>query len=81
MASQSEDFEWFVNNLKKLYKQYPDKNLVIQDKRVVCVGESFEDALNKAVSNGLELGTYIIQECGEDEGCYTQSFSSRVVFA
>lgn len=81
MASQSEDFKWFTKNLNSLYKLYPNKNIVIQDKQVVCVGDSFEDALVQVTSKGLELGTFIIQECGKDENCYTQSFGPNVVFA
>ena len=81
MTSQSEDFDWFVENHEKLYESYPDKILVIQNKSVVFAGETFEEALGLACSNGLELGTFIIQECSQGEECYTQSFSSRVVFA
>lgn len=81
MSTQSEDFKWFVKHLKNLYTQYPNKYLIIQDKKVVNTGDSFEDALTKATSDNLELGTFIIQECGKDEECYTQHFNSRVVFA
>lgn len=81
MATQSEDFKWFVENLKTLYDKYPDKYLVIQDEEVVGDGNTFEEALNNALSKGCELGTFIIQQCGKDQSCYTQSFSSRVVFA
>lgn len=81
MATQSEDFKWFVKNHDKLYSLYPDKHIVIQDKEVVGSGESFEKALANALSKGLQLGTFIIQECTKGEESYTQSFSSRVVFA
>ncbi len=81
MATQSEDFKWFVKNHDKLYAQYPDMNIVIQDKKVVCTGKSFEEALKNAIAKGLELGSFIIQESAKGEESYTQSFSSRVVFA
>lgn len=81
MASQSDDFKWFVNNHEDLYHKYPGKHIVIQNSIVVGMGDSFEEALADALSKGLEIGSFIIQECSEGEESYTQSFSSRVVFA
>ena len=81
MATQSEDFKWFVENHNRLVDVYKDKHIVIQDNEVICTGDTFEDALNNALVKGLEVGTFIIQECTEGESGYTQSFSSRVIFA
>lgn len=81
MASQSEDFKYFLDNHNDLYSEYPNKMLVIQDKKVVFAEDTFQEALNKALENGLMPGTFLIQECTEGEESYTQSFSSRVVFA
>lgn len=79
--NQSDDFKYFVDNRLELYTEYPNKFLIIQDKEIKGIADSFEDALNKAIKEGLILGSFIIQECGEDENCYTQRFSSNVVFA
>ena len=79
--TQSKDFQWFVKNHDKLFSEYPNKYIVIQDKKVICTGETFENALSEAVSKGFELGSFIIQECAKGENSYIQSFSSRVVFA
>lgn len=81
MATQSEDFKYFVANHDELFNLYPNKNLVIQDKKVVLATDTFEEALRKAMSAGLKLGDFIIQECTEGDRAYTQHFSSRVVFA
>lgn len=81
MAIQSDDFKWFVKNYKSLFSQYPNMHIVIKAQKVVCTGKTFEEALNEAISKGLELGSFIIQECTKGEESYTQSFSSRVVFA
>ena len=81
MANQSEDFKWFIKNQANLYAKYPNKYLLIKDKKVIETGTTFEEALAKASAAKIDLGTFIIQECGKDENCYTQSFSSRVVFA
>lgn len=81
MDSQSKDFKFFMDNHKGLYKKYPDKVLVIKGEKVLFVEDTFDEALDAAISHGLEPGTFIIQECAEGEESYTQSFRSRVVFA
>ena len=81
MATQSEDFKWFVSNLKSLYGKYPNMYLVIQDKKVVASAETMELGVDKALELGLDLGTFIVQECGKDENCYTQQFFSRAIFS
>lgn len=81
MKTQSKDFKWFVENHDSLYNLYPNKHIVIQEQNVIYAGDTFEDALNNAISRGLQLGSFIIQECTEGEDSYTQTFSSRVIFA
>lgn len=81
MDAKSMDFKWFVKNHDKLYRQYPHKHIVIKEKNVVYAGDTFEDALTNAVAMGLKPGEFIIQECSEGEESYTQTFSSRVIFA
>ena len=81
MCSQTDDFKYFVDNHDTLFNLYPNKHLVIQNGKVIIASDTFEDALNKALEKGLELGTFIIQECTEGEEGYTQRFHSRVRFA
>ena len=81
MDSQSKDFKFFLDNHKDLYDKYPNKVLVIKEEEVLFAEDTFENALETAISQGLIPGTFIIQECTEGEESYTQSFSSRVVFA
>lgn len=81
MGTQSKDFKWFIENHDSLYTLYPNKYIVIQEQAVIYAGNTFEDALNNALSKGLKLGSFIIQECTEGEGGYTQTFGSRVIFA
>ena len=54
---------------------------VIKDETVLYAEDSFGLALEKATSNGLEVGTFLIQECTEGDGAYTQTYHSRVIFA
>lgn len=81
MATQSEDFQYFVGNHDALYDLYPDKYLVISDKKVQAACDTFDESLERARGLGLRLGNFIIQECTEGDGAYTQQFNSRVVFA
>lgn len=81
MDSQSKDFKFFVQHHDELYKLYPNKILVLQNEKVVFVCDTFEKALDAALSSKMKPGTFIVQECTEGEEAYTQSFNSRVVFA
>ena len=78
---QSDDFKFFRENHDVLLKEYFNKYIVIKDRNVLFYGDSFKDALSKALDGGLELGTFIIQLCSEGESGYTQTFHSRVIFA
>lgn len=78
---QSDDFKFFRENHDVLLKEYFNKYIVIKDRNVLFCGDSFKDALSKALAGGLELGTFIIQLCSEGESGYTQTFHSRVIFA
>ena len=74
------EFEYYKNNLPELYIKYPDKYVVLKDQEVKFDGNTFEDALNLAMKNNLELGTFLIQLCGADSSCYTATFT-RPIFA
>lgn len=81
MIMQSDDFKFFIKNHDILLKKYLNKYIVIKDSNVLFCGDSFKDALSKALDGGLELGTFIIQLCSEEESGYTQTFHPRVIFA
>lgn len=81
MNKQSQDFHFFVNNHDMLYRQYPDKVLLIQNKHIIGACDNFNDALSLAQEKHLPFGTFIVQECTEGDSAYTQSFNSNVVFA
>ena len=77
----SRDFSFFKENQQALFKEYPGKYLVIRDCAVIDSADTFEDALGKAQSKGLEVGTFLIQHCTGNEDSYTQMFHSRVIFS
>ena len=78
---QSDDLIFFRDYLDVLLIDYFYLYFVIKDRNVLFCGDSFKDALSKALDGGLELGTFIIQLCSEGESGYTQTFHSRVIFA
>lgn len=75
------EFKFFREHQNELYRKFPHKYLVIKDEKVVCAEATFEEALKSAINQGLELGTFLIQLCGESEKSYTQSFHAGVIFA
>lgn len=78
---QDEDFKYFKENHEDLLKVYPNKYLVIKDKKILFFEDTFEEALTKAIDGGHDVGSFIIQLCSAGEGGYTQTFHSRVIFA
>lgn len=76
-----DDFKYFIEHHDEIFSQYPNKFVVIQNKQIILAETSIEKALESAVSKGLEIGTFIIQECTEGDSAYTQTFHSRVIFA
>lgn len=72
---QNEDFAWFVENLSKLYEMYGSAYLAIKEKQVIGVYNSFAEGVKKTLLNE-KPGTFIVQQCGKDESCYTNYIAS-----
>lgn len=81
MDGLDKNFEYFISNHDKILKEHPNQFVVIQDCKVVASASSFDGALAKTEEMGLELGTFLIQECTAGTAAYTQTFHSRVIFA
>lgn len=75
------DFQYFKSHHDEIFLKYPNKFVILKDCSVIMTGDSFEDAYTKAIDSGLEVGSFLVQECTEGEGAFTQTFHSRVVFA
>lgn len=67
---QNSDFEWFVQNILKLYKLYGNKYIAIKNKTVLGVYDSYSEGIEQTRTTE-ELGTFIVQELGSDESVYT----------
>lgn len=77
----NDNYQFFLDNHDELLSKYANKFLVIKDKKVLYSGDTFEESLAKAQEIGLEIGTFLIQECTDGDSAYTQEFHSRVIFA
>lgn len=72
---RTKDFEYFLENYNKFYKDYGHKFIVIRNEQVIGVYESAIDAINNT-SKTHPIGTFIVQECNGDESGYTNYVSS-----
>ena len=81
MANQDKDFKWFKSNYEELVEKYNHCFVVIQNQEVVLCGDTFENAYTEAISKGLELGSFIIQEVSGGHQTYIQNFITNAIFA
>lgn len=72
---QTADFNWFVENIDELYKEFGACYLSIQNKKVLGRYNSYAEAVNET-SKSIPLGTFIVQKCGESKEAYTNYISS-----
>ena len=75
------EFEYYLAHQDELVKLYNNRFIVIVGEKVVGDYDSFEEALQQAIDNKYELGTFLIQECTAGNDAYTQTFHSQVIFA
>lgn len=80
MATLQEMFQFYLDNQNELVKQYDGKYLVIKDNAVVGAYNTESEAYFESEEK-YGLGNFLIQLCTEGNGAYTQTFSSRVIFA
>lgn len=74
------EFNYFLSHQEELVKQFNGRVLVIRDQKVVGDYGSVKEAYFASVAK-YDLGTFLIQQCAPGPECYTQHFSSRVIFA
>lgn len=77
----TKDFKFFKRNHEEILDKYPNKFVVIQNECVLFAENTFDEAYAHAMSEGLELGSFLIQECSAGNAAYTQFFSNQIAFA
>ena len=68
---QEEDFEWFIEHYKELYKKYGVTYIAISNKKIIGTYQSYAEGVYRAQELGYKLGTFIVQYCNGDESGYT----------
>lgn len=71
----NKDFAWFIKNYKALYDKYGSCFVAIKNAEVIGKYRSYAEGV-KEVQKKEKLGTFIVQEVGKDESCYTNYISS-----
>ena len=72
-----EDFNYFLKNYHKIYKQYGHTFVVIKNKNVLGAYNNITEALENTKE---PIGSYILQECNGKESGYTSYISSFNLF-
>lgn len=80
-ADLTQDFIFFKEHHNEIFAKYPDKFVVIQNETVLFAEESFESAYDRALNEGLILGSFLIQECSAGDAAYTQFFTNQIAFS
>ena len=74
------DYDFFINNLTALYKEYGHRFLAIKNETVIGAYNSFDDALTETLKTEAP-GTFLIQECVADPNDLILTFQGNVSFA
>ena len=74
------DYDFFINNLGALYKEYGHRFLVIKNEKVIGAYNSFDDALTEALKTE-KLGTFLVQECVKNPDDLILHFQGNISFA
>lgn len=75
---RKKDFDYFVKNYQKLYRQYGHTFLAIKNEEIIGSYNSIPDAISQ-LSPTYELGTYIIQECNGDDSAYRTTIMRLII--
>ena len=65
----NEDFVWFKEHYEEFQKTYGNAFLVIKNKKVIGVYESYGQAVRETEKTE-PIGTFIVQECSQSHAAY-----------
>jgi hypothetical protein len=71
------DFDYFKENMISFFKEYGERFIAIKDKTVLGVYDTFDEALTETLKTE-ELGTFIVQQCTDNDVNFTHVFQSNV---
>ena len=64
-ANRNDDYKWFIDNQKELFRQFPNKFLIISGCQSLGAFDTFDDAMEEALKL-RKAGEFLIQQCVGD---------------
>jgi hypothetical protein len=78
MDQQSQDFYYFLENMENFYQTYGHRYVVVKNKDILGVYDTFEEALETTLKTE-ELGSFLVQECFASKENMIHHFQGNVV--
>ncbi len=76
--NRDDDYKWFKDNQNELYKEYPNKFLIVSECQTLGAFDTFDEAMEEALKK-MKAGEFLIQQCIEDTSPI-QYFNRAVFF-
>jgi len=77
MNQQDLDFQYFLENMDALYREYGQKFVAVKNQSILGVYADFNEAFESTLKTE-ELGTFIIQECFDNVEKMVHHFQGNV---
>lgn len=77
MNTQDIDFDYFLENMEELYKQYGHRFVAVKNQSILGVYDTLREALDNTLKTEA-IGTFLIQECFDDRKKMVHHFHSNV---
>ena len=74
------NYDYFINNLSTLFKEYGHSFLVIKNRKIIGSYDDFNTAYEETRKTE-EVGTFLIQECVSEPAQLIQSFQGNIFVA
>ena len=80
MNQQDTDYIYFLDNMENFYHKYGHKFVVVKNKTILNVYDDYLTAYDETLKTE-KLGTFLIQECFENEEKMTRRFHRDILVA
>ena len=74
-----EDYDWFLDNMRALYKKYGGKIAVVKDKSILSVYGDLSEAINATMEN-KQMEVYLVQKIYENKDKIPLEFMEQKLF-
>ena len=77
-VDRKSDFDFFIKNYHNFYKKYGHKFLAIKNKEILGAYDSVAETISDLTPT-YEVGSYIIQECTDDDSTYRTTIMRLII--